>query len=662
MAGDKDETTATAQATPIVPARRGYAISRIEAPPPPAAAAASNPPLSSAAPARSNSNKTGYENSTSASGDRGIAGPDKRQLKNDGGDGSGKGSGRRKRGGKGGGNASGAAGGDHGAVRPNGLNREPKATSPRPAHRPHEQQPVARARQPANGSRGGNGPGGAHNVDASRVAARDQGRRQYHHEHDDRAEAPPERRQPAARNPRQRQQQQSRANAENTATVPRVGMVSSGEVAADVRGRGGNRSGGGSSSILSRLGSPPRPPTEQAAARDGSSTDNGRSDFSRLGSPPPSPRNVLSRADDAGKKQGRRGGANRSKPAAVAARSVPGGPKEPAGKQVSGGDREPLPHPPRRGMPASADKKGRHQQQQQETQRSTGVARDDGVGGGSNGGNAPPPQSSSSFGVATHTAKGARDNNSGKRLERAKGALSGGSGGRNGGGAAPTVSEARTAAVVSHAAVLRAAAGGTDHNRVDRRGDHGNNWQPPHPQEQQERRQQHRKQPPKHPQQQRVHEGEYARGTCMSMCPLSEMRAREAEGVLSSFEATEATSKASVPFRQRVADPERVVKKYRRSAAGRDMQRCLGRYAIRLCVKSTVFVVVCAEVCFWRSSLVLSFLPIIYGSTLSLGKELIRRARCVSLGFLGKCGRQRPHDALLRSEREAAYACQSSHD
>lgn len=61
----------------------------------------------------------------------------------------------------------------------------------------------------------------------------------------------------------------------------------------------------------------------------------------------------------------------------------------------------------------------------------------------------------------------------------------------------------------------------------------------------------------------------------MSMCPASEMREREVEGGLSSFEATEATSKSSVPFRQRVADPDKTVKKYRRSAAGRDMHRYL---------------------------------------------------------------------------------------
>eukprot|EP00752_Nemacystus_decipiens_P008387 g7498.t1 len=66
-------------------------------------------------------------------------------------------------------------------------------------------------------------------------------------------------------------------------------------------------------------------------------------------------------------------------------------------------------------------------------------------------------------------------------------------------------------------------------------------------------------------------EGSYARGTCMSMCPESEIREREAEGGLSCFETTEATAKPSVPFRKRIADPDRMVKKYRRSAAGRDM-------------------------------------------------------------------------------------------
>lgn len=59
----------------------------------------------------------------------------------------------------------------------------------------------------------------------------------------------------------------------------------------------------------------------------------------------------------------------------------------------------------------------------------------------------------------------------------------------------------------------------------------------------------------------------------MTMCPELEMREREADGGLSSFEATEATANASVPFRDRVADPDKAVKKYRRSAAGRDMQR-----------------------------------------------------------------------------------------
>jgi len=59
----------------------------------------------------------------------------------------------------------------------------------------------------------------------------------------------------------------------------------------------------------------------------------------------------------------------------------------------------------------------------------------------------------------------------------------------------------------------------------------------------------------------------------MTMCPDKERLEREAEGALSSFEATEATAGADVPFRKRVADPDKMVKKYRRSAAGRDMQR-----------------------------------------------------------------------------------------
>ena len=61
----------------------------------------------------------------------------------------------------------------------------------------------------------------------------------------------------------------------------------------------------------------------------------------------------------------------------------------------------------------------------------------------------------------------------------------------------------------------------------------------------------------------------------MSMCPEAEMKEREMEGGISSFEATDATAKPSVPFRNRVADPAKAVKKYRRSAAGRDMHRYL---------------------------------------------------------------------------------------
>lgn len=61
----------------------------------------------------------------------------------------------------------------------------------------------------------------------------------------------------------------------------------------------------------------------------------------------------------------------------------------------------------------------------------------------------------------------------------------------------------------------------------------------------------------------------YARGTCMTMCPQSEMLGRQAEAALSVFEATEDT--APLHFRRRKADPSKTVKKYRRSAAGRPM-------------------------------------------------------------------------------------------
>ncbi|CAM9570133.1 unnamed protein product, partial [Choristocarpus tenellus] len=68
-----------------------------------------------------------------------------------------------------------------------------------------------------------------------------------------------------------------------------------------------------------------------------------------------------------------------------------------------------------------------------------------------------------------------------------------------------------------------------------------------------------------------LREGVSTKGICALMCPTSEMLEREAEGGLSVYEATEAT--ANLPSRQRVADPARAVKKYRRSAAGRDMYR-----------------------------------------------------------------------------------------
>lgn len=72
---------------------------------------------------------------------------------------------------------------------------------------------------------------------------------------------------------------------------------------------------------------------------------------------------------------------------------------------------------------------------------------------------------------------------------------------------------------------------------------------------------------------------QHAKGTCMSMCPVEEARSREAEGALSVFEATDAT--VMLPFRQRVADPNRTVKKYRRSAAGRDMDRYVKGFLIK---------------------------------------------------------------------------------
>ncbi|CAM9139901.1 unnamed protein product, partial [Discosporangium mesarthrocarpum] len=61
----------------------------------------------------------------------------------------------------------------------------------------------------------------------------------------------------------------------------------------------------------------------------------------------------------------------------------------------------------------------------------------------------------------------------------------------------------------------------------------------------------------------------FAKGTCNSMCPVSERVDRQRQGRISVYEATDATK--NMPFRQRVADTERTVKEYRRSAAGRDM-------------------------------------------------------------------------------------------
>lgn len=63
----------------------------------------------------------------------------------------------------------------------------------------------------------------------------------------------------------------------------------------------------------------------------------------------------------------------------------------------------------------------------------------------------------------------------------------------------------------------------------------------------------------------------YVRGACMLMCPVEETKEREKEGDLSIFEATEETR--LLHFRERRADPAKIVKKYRRSAAGRDMHR-----------------------------------------------------------------------------------------
>lgn len=61
------------------------------------------------------------------------------------------------------------------------------------------------------------------------------------------------------------------------------------------------------------------------------------------------------------------------------------------------------------------------------------------------------------------------------------------------------------------------------------------------------------------------------RGTCTLMCPSQETEERQQEGTLSVFEATEETR--PLHFRRRRADPAKAVKKYRRSAAGRDMNR-----------------------------------------------------------------------------------------
>lgn len=534
---DDNGNTTPAPATPAVPARRGYTISRTEAAP----TAASNRPLNVAA---ANGGNGGYDkakaptDNSKAQHSKGGAGRTGR-----GGDGGSKGGGRgrKKRAGKGGNAASSSAAG-RGDTRVNNEQRggfdRSKANAPRSAL---EQQT----------SRGeDNGFAGVRSATTATMR-RDGGRRQYqyHHEHDDRADAPPAAAtvtRPASFN--SRRQHEDRPQSDNTRANPSKPGTASHAKPSHVRGPGDHYSGGGGrrggGGILSRLGSPPRSP--RMANEDRADDNTNPTVLGRPGSPPPSPRNALSRADDNTNRKHDRRGAHRSSTATATltlARTSDAAKGE--GRLGSDDAREPLPHPPAAG---TTTKQGRKEHQKQRGRAASDANSRNGHGGSTSSFS----PSSQLGGVVNNTAKsrsgrrtdrGGRDDNNPGGSRKGESEVSRVSGGRPGAGAT---------AVPVHRTGAKSSGGGREVCRIDRDGAQQGVQQKQH-QHQQDK---------------------YARGTCMSMCPESERREREAEGGLSSFEATEATAGASVSFRRRVADPKKAVKKYRRSAAGRDMHRC----------------------------------------------------------------------------------------
>ncbi|CAM9397993.1 unnamed protein product [Ectocarpus sp. 12 AP-2014] len=524
--------TAAAPVAPAVPARRGYTISRVEAAP----TAASNRPLNVAA-ANGGYDKAATDKKKAPHG-KGGAGRTGR-----GGDGGSKdgGRGKKKRAGKGGNAVSLSTG--RGDTR---LNNEPsggfdrsKANAPRGSA--HQQQ----------ASRGEDSGFAGVRSAATTTMRRDGGRRQYHHEHDDRAEAPPAAAAAASTRPvsftSRRQRRDPPQSDTNIRANPSNPGTASHAKPSHVRGRGDRNSGGGGGEggggILSRLGSPPRSPR---IGNQGRADDNTNPNVhGRAGSPPPSPRNALSRTDDNTNRKHDRRGAHRSS-AATLSRASDAAKGE--ARLGSNDARHPLPHPPAAAIATTA-KQGRKEDEKQGGRAASGANSRDGSGG-SNSSFSPSSRSGGVVNNAVNNAAKSRSSrqrdDGGRGDNNPVGSRKGEDGGSRVSGGRP---DAGATAVPVHRTGEKSSGSGREGCRVDRDGAQHSML---HKQRQQK-------------------QDKYARGTCMSMCPESERREREAEGGLSSFEATEASAGASVSFRQRVADPKKTVKKYRRSAAGRDM-------------------------------------------------------------------------------------------
>ncbi|CAM9127913.1 unnamed protein product [Ectocarpus sp. 4 AP-2014] len=521
--GDNGDTTATPVA-PAVPARRGYTISRVEAAP----TAASNRPLDVAV-ANGGYDKAPTEKKQAPHG-KGGAGRTGR-----GGDGGSKdgGRGKKKRAGKGGNAVPLSAGRGDTRVNngPSGGFDRSKANAPKGSA--HQQQV----------SRGEDSGFAGVRTATTTTMRRDGGRRQYYHEHDDRAEAPPvvaTATRPVSFN--SRRQHQDRPQPDNTRANPSKPGTASHAKPSHVRGRGDYNSGSGGGKgvggILSRLGSPPRSP--RIGNQDRADDNTNPNVHGRPGSPPPSPRNALSRTDDNTNRHDRRG-AHRSS-AATLSRTSDAAKGE--ARLGSNDARQPLPHPPAAAT-VTTTKQGRKEHQKQRGRAASGANSRNGSGGSTSSFS----PSSRRGGVVNNAAKsrsGRQRDEGGRGDSNPVGSRKGESGGSRVSGGRP---DAGATAVPVHRSGVKSSGSGREGCRIDRDGAQRGRMQ-------KERQQQQDK---------------YARGTCMSMCPESERREREAEGALSSFEATEATAGASVSFRQRVADPNKAVKKYRRSAAGRDM-------------------------------------------------------------------------------------------